>query len=100
MNWTKTHLLRRWLVASLALVLLVLSLALVACGSQANSAGGSNISTNGATQQSTTTSSSSSDGDIQKVNQQVQTAVSGVDSGQDDVNNADASSSNDDGQQP
>jgi ABC-type glycerol-3-phosphate transport system substrate-binding protein len=102
MNWIRGEKVRRWLIASCALVLLVLSLLLVACGSRggASSTGGSNISTNGTTQQTTTTTSSGSDGDLQKANQQVQTAVSGVDSGQNDVNNADASSNNDDGQQP
>ena len=97
MIWTKTMMLRKALALFAVMALLILSLTLAACGARANNAGSSNISTNGATQQTTTTVP---DNGIQGADQQVQTAVSAVDGAQNDVNNADSSSNNDDGQQP
>lgn len=93
MIWTKTNLLRRALALFAVMALLVLSLTLVACGFRANGAAGSNIST----QQAATVTPG---GGIQGADQQVQTAVSAIDGAQNDVNGADSSSDNDNGQQP
>lgn len=95
----KTQRPRKALVLLAVIALLVTSLLFVACGSgaNANNIGGSNISTSSTTAQQTATSTP---GNLQSINQQVQTAVSSIDNAQDDVNGADSASNNDNGQQP
>lgn len=90
---------RRMLALLLVIALLAISLLLVACGARSNASNlnGSNISTGGTTQQTPTPGGTN---DLRGANQQVQTAVSAVDGANNDVNNADSSSNNDNGQQP
>ena len=101
MNWI-THLRQRsiWL---LLIVALVLSLALAACGEQANASNSTNNATNSYStpQQYQSTHSGNGQGSsMQGTDQQVQSLLRQLDSGQNDVNSSDAAAAQDGGQQP
>ncbi len=101
MNWI-THLRQRsiWL---LLIVALVLSLALAACGEQANASNSTNNATNSystSQQYQSTRSGNGQGGSMQGTDQQVQSLLRQLDSGQNDVNSSDAAAAQDGGQQP
>jgi hypothetical protein len=114
MTWIKTNFGRNVpFLFAMSLILLLISLA--ACGTTASttSTGGSNISTTsqqttaqpGTTAPTTGTatagaSSSQNGSGLKNVNQQVQNAVQGINSAQNDVTTSDGSSGQDNGQQP
>ena len=110
MTWMKTHLRRKALIL-LAMTLLVVSFLFAACGSNgvgsssSNTAGSS--STTGSSPVSTQSQGSSAtatpgttSSNLQSINNQIQTAVQGVDNSQNDVNNADATSTTENGSDP
>ena len=106
MTWMKTHLRRNALIL-LVMTLLVISFLFAACGSNivgssstagsSNTAGSSPVSTQGSSATATPGTTSSN---LQSINNQIQTAVQGVDNSQNDVNNADATSTTENGSDP
>ena len=88
MTWAK---MRQMAFVLLAAALLAMSLLFAACGSSATNAGNSNI------QQTTTASSTGTAG---STDQQVQNAVQSIDGAQNDVNNADATATTENGSNP
>jgi hypothetical protein len=108
MTRMKTHLRRKALIL-LAMTLLVISFLFAACGSNgvgsSSTAGGSStIGSSPASTQSQGSSATATPGttssNLQSINSQMQTAVQGVDNSQNDVNNADATSTTENGSDP
>ena len=88
---------------------LVLSLSLVACGKQANASNSNVPNSNTVSQQQqyqpnppapTSNANSNSNTNLQNTDQQVQSILGQLDGARNDVNNSNASSSQDNGQQP
>ncbi len=103
MNWiTNLHQRSLWL---LLIITLVLSLALVACGKQAN-ASNTNMPNSYSTSQQQqyqpdqSTRSYSNNGSMQSTDQQVQSILRQLNGAKNDVNSSDSASSQDNGQQP
>jgi ABC-type oligopeptide transport system substrate-binding subunit len=88
----------------LAIVAIVLSLTLAACGTHASASSGSSTPTNAVSaQQPQSGQSTQSDTDsssIQGTDQQVQSILKSLNDTQNDINNSDAAASQDNGQQP
>ena len=101
-------------ICLLLLITLVLSFSLVACGQHVNASGNgatSASSNNAASQQqyqpvqpahsqSGNTPTTTNASNLQNADQQVQSIMNQLDSARNDVNNSDAASSQDNGQQP
>ncbi len=107
MNWMKTNMRRVTFVLFIA-GLLAMSLLFAACGASTGGNTGSSVSNNGntnittgATQgASSSGSSSSSSTTTGNDNQQVQNAIQAIDGAQNDVNNADATATSENGSDP
>jgi hypothetical protein len=103
MNWLKTHM-RRVTFVLLITGLLAMSLLFAACstsgnsGSSASNDGNTNITTTAT--QSATRSSGSGSTTTGNANQQVQNAIQAIDGAQNDVNNADATATSENGSDP
>ncbi len=105
MTWiTKLRQRSVWL---LLLIALVLSFSLAACGQQVNASNNNAPNNNSTSQQlqyqpnqSTHSNSNNANSNLQSTDQQVQSILRQLDGARNDVNSSNASSSQDNGQQP